>query len=199
MVKSAEDRVVPRRDDRVMVEPHTADPIEMHADPAMMKKPMSAADEARRKELMERGPQNEQEHEELARLNEMGDVPPELTAEGCARLKQLQDKGPLPAEDQAKLKRLEAKHADQRFPFSMAEQHELDDLHARGPRTEDEEHEMQLLQKAVEDRRHYEEEKRAMEEKAAAGPFSVEQWRHLTSYMERAIQNRHRYQGRVPA
>ena len=31
-----------------------------------------------------------------------------------------------------------------------------------------------------------------------AGPFSVEQWKHVTAYIEKAVYNRHSHHGRVP-
>lgn len=179
-----------------LVDPHVRDPLAMRVHPHMVKpvEPLTAEEEDRRDELRNRGVMNADEEQELNSLMER-EAPPPLTAEGKARLAFLQSRGPLSHEKEAKKKRLEGRPEEDRSPV---EKQELADLVAEGPRTKEEDEEMSLLQKAADERARYEKDRSDRMEKKAAGPFSIEQWRHITAYIEAAIQHRASHRGRLP-
>ncbi len=171
------------------VRPHAGDQLPMRADQAMLKPVLSPAEVRRRDELKSRGPQTDEEGAELKALEERGEEPPMLTDEGQARLAQLKSRGPLSPEDAAMLTRMEA--IKNPTP-EQVRQREI--VRTKGPLSPDEQKEMRLLQEAADRRAKFEHDRHEMVMKEAAGPFSVEQWRHLTAWVRHEMELRARGQ-----
>jgi hypothetical protein len=104
------------------------------------------------------------------------DEPPLLTPVGRRRLEDLKarDAVKLSVEDAATVKRL-AETKDR----TEAQERQLAGIQSRGPLSPEEKKEMAELQATADRRAKHDEQQALAADKAEAGPFSVEQWRHL--------------------
>ena len=176
--------------DQKPVAPHAGDAMPMRpTDPTMVMPALTPYEAKRRDELISLGPQSKEEGDELDRLKKKGDVPQPLSYVGINRLTQLRAREhvKLTPEDAAELKRLEAE--DSGHP---ADQARIAQLRANGPLSKDEIDEMRLLQEAQDRHAKFEKDAEAMRIKEAAGPFTPEQWRHLTEWVRVEIDISHR-------
>jgi hypothetical protein len=104
------------------------------------------------------------------------DEPPLLTPVGRRRLEDLKarDAIKLSVEDAATFKRL-----NETKDRTEEQERQLAGIQSRGPLSTEEKKEMDTLQATADKRIKYVEEQALIADKAEAGPFSVEQWRHL--------------------
>jgi hypothetical protein len=175
--------------------PHAGDALPMRSTiPGMVRPALTPHEARRREELASRGPQTKEEADELDHLKKKGDVPQPLSVVGQNRLMQLwaREHAKLTPEEAAELTRLEAEASD--HPAAQAR---IAQLRANGPLSKDEIEEMRLLQEAHDRHEKFQKDAEAMRVKEGSGPFTPEQWRHLTEWVRKEMELAHQYPARV--